>query len=115
MSAPHIRCSRPLWCMKPPVLTGNGFKLVSVPYPKGFGAYGWGSKQVGFQAHDGEWWLPSGGGVLRFSAAEIDDLRRAKLKALYDDRSGLHCLDVVRALKIPPAMSGWRAGTRKSP
>jgi ligand-binding sensor domain-containing protein len=81
------------------VLTDNGFKLVSIPYPKGFTGYGWGSKEFGFQARDGEWWIPSGGGLFRFSAAEIDDLPRAKLKARYDDRSGLHCLDVLRAFE----------------
>jgi hypothetical protein len=81
------------------VLTDDAFKPVSIPYPKGFTGYGWGSKQFGFQAHDGEWLVPSGGGVLRFSAAEIGDLPRAKLKALYDYRSGLHCLDVARAFE----------------
>jgi len=81
------------------VFTNNAFKLVAIPYPKDFAAYGWGSRQFGFQAHDGEWWLPSGGGLLRFTAGDSDDLPRAKLKALYDDRSGLHCLDVARAFE----------------
>jgi hypothetical protein len=96
------------------VFTNNAFKLVAIPYPKDFAAYGWGSRQFGFQAHDGEWWLPSGGGLLRFTAGDIDDLPRAKLKALYDDRSGLHVSTWRARLKIPRAMSGLRACIRQS-
>jgi ligand-binding sensor domain-containing protein len=48
------------------VLTNGTFQPVEIPYPKGFTAHGWGSKQNGFQAHDGEWWFPSGRGLAAF-------------------------------------------------
>ncbi len=81
------------------VLTNGTFQPVEIPYPKGFTAHGWGSKQNGFQAHDGEWWFPSGRGLLRFSASTIDGLPHARLKAQYDVHSKLHCDDVVRAFE----------------
>jgi len=68
-------------------------------YPKGFTAYGWGSKQIGFQSHDGEWWFPSGRGLLRFTASTIEHLPQARLWAQYDVNSKLHCDDVVRAFE----------------
>jgi signal transduction histidine kinase/ligand-binding sensor domain-containing protein len=81
------------------VLTNGTFQPVEIPYPKGFTAHGWGSKQNGFQAHDGEWWFPSGRGLLRFSASTTGGLPHARLKAQYDVNSKLHCDDVVRAFE----------------
>jgi signal transduction histidine kinase/ligand-binding sensor domain-containing protein len=81
------------------VLTNGTFQPVDIPYPKGFTAHGWGSKQDGFQAHDGEWWFPSGRGLLRFTASTIDRLPQAHLKAQYDVHSNLHCDDVVRSFE----------------
>lgn len=81
------------------VFSDGTFKLVDIPYPRGFTAHGWGSKQNGFQAHDGEWWFPSGLGLLRFTASTIDRLPQAHLKAQYDVHSAMHCDDVVRAFE----------------
>ena len=81
------------------VFSQQGFQLVAIPYPKGFDAHGWGSKQNGFQAHDGEWWFPSGRGLLRFTASTIDRLPQARLKAQYDVHSKMHCDDVLRAFE----------------
>jgi signal transduction histidine kinase/ligand-binding sensor domain-containing protein len=81
------------------VFSQQTFQPVAVPYPKGFNAHGWGSKQNGFQAHDGEWWFPSGEGLLRFTASTIDRLPQARLKAQYDEHSKMQCEDVVRAFE----------------
>ncbi len=81
------------------VFSNGSFQPVDIPYPKGFAAYGWGSKQIGFQAHDGEWWFASGRGLLRFTAATIEHLPQARLKAQYDAHSPLQCDDVLRAFE----------------
>ncbi len=81
------------------VLDNGTFHPVTIPYPKGFRGYGWGSKQIAFQAHDGEWWFASGKGLLRFTATTIEHLPQARLKAQYDRHSPLHCDDVVRVFE----------------
>jgi len=81
------------------VFSGGTFQPVAIPYPKGFAAFGWGSRQNGFQAHDGEWWFPSGRGLLRFTASSIERLPQARLKAQYDQHSKLRCDDVTRAFE----------------
>jgi signal transduction histidine kinase/streptogramin lyase len=81
------------------VFSNGTFQPVEIPYPKGFTAHGWGSKQFGFQAHNGEWWFPSGQGLLRFTASTIEHLPQARLRAQYDAQSKLRCDDVLRAFE----------------
>ena len=81
------------------VFSDGAFKPVPIAYPPGFRHYGWGSKQNGFQAHDGEWWFPTGDGLLRYSATEIEHLPQARLIRQYRVFSGLGFNDLTRAFE----------------
>lgn len=70
----------------------NGPRFEPVRYGRRDGppAVGWGWNQIGLQAHDGEWWLASGAGLLRFPrAARAGDLSNADPIAVYDASSSL--------------------------
>jgi signal transduction histidine kinase/ligand-binding sensor domain-containing protein len=57
------------------------------PYPMNSG---WGWNQFGLQAHDGEWWLPSGAGLFRFPKVDSPQQLAARNPiAVYTDRNGL--------------------------
>ncbi|HYL74567.1 MAG TPA: ATP-binding protein, partial [Bryobacteraceae bacterium] len=61
---------------------------------------GWGWNQFGFQAHDGEWWFPSGEGLYRFPAtSNPTDLPVRHPVALYNAASGLGGAEVFRAFE----------------
>ncbi len=49
------------------VKDGDRFERVHYQRPAADFTPGWGWNQFGLQAHDGEWWLPSGNGLLRFA------------------------------------------------
>jgi signal transduction histidine kinase/ligand-binding sensor domain-containing protein len=76
----------------------------------------WGSHQLAVHDRDGEWWLPTSDGLLRYAAGA--DLPRAKPKAIYRKGSGLpgsdiHHLwedaagDVWISILSPPPLVRW--------
>jgi signal transduction histidine kinase/ligand-binding sensor domain-containing protein len=79
------------------VRTGDRFEPVAIPVTPGFVTYGWGWNQFGLQARDGEWWIPTSGGLFHYAAA--DELRSAKLKEILNDKSPLGCSDVYRVFE----------------
>jgi ligand-binding sensor domain-containing protein/signal transduction histidine kinase len=51
------------------------FKLIKPNYPSNITYFGWGWKQIVSQDKNGDWWFPSGSGLLRYSRlARFEDL-----------------------------------------
>ncbi len=71
------------------VKSGSRFTPVRYQRPRDLPA-GWGWNQFGLQAHDGEWWLPTGAGLLRFSrSASPQELNGRTPVAVYNAASPL--------------------------
>ncbi len=91
---PHGR----LWVMAASALLhrfdGERFAHVSPPALAHPSVASWGSHELGVLDQDGEWWLPTGEGVLRYAAGV--DLERAVPKAVYSEGHGLPGNDVHR-------------------
>lgn len=82
------------------VENGGHFERIHYGRPPGARAAGWGWGQFGLQAHDGEWWFPSGSGLFRFaSAARLQDLNGRMPAAFYDARSPLGTDQVFRVFE----------------
>ncbi|HSP63782.1 MAG TPA: two-component regulator propeller domain-containing protein, partial [Pyrinomonadaceae bacterium] len=76
---------------------GQQFVSVWPAFPKQIGNFGWGTNQVAFQDHKGEWWIPTGQGLVRFPAvARVEQLAHTQPKAVYTTRDGLPFDDVFR-------------------
>src|SRR5262249_21178546 len=72
------------------------FTAVSPRLPPGF-TWAWGDSQIHFQDRQGDWWMPTNNGLLRFSPpARITDLANARPKAIYTMRDGLPNNHVLR-------------------
>jgi ligand-binding sensor domain-containing protein/signal transduction histidine kinase len=81
------------------VQQGDGFKLIPIRHPPSITYFGWGWNQYIVPAHDGEWWVSAGQGLLRFpKLARAEDLSRTPPK-VYDGRSALGCQDVFRTVE----------------
>ncbi|HJQ25348.1 MAG TPA: two-component regulator propeller domain-containing protein [Blastocatellia bacterium] len=58
--------------------------------PKGLSYWGWGWYQVMFEDSRGEWWMPTGEGLVRYPAlSRLEQLAHARPKAIYTKRDGL--------------------------
>jgi signal transduction histidine kinase/ligand-binding sensor domain-containing protein len=72
------------------VKNGSRFETVAYRRPPGAHDPGWGWDQFGLQAHDGEWWLPSGDGLFRFArSARPQGLAARSPMAVYGRSSQL--------------------------
>jgi len=60
---------------------------------------GWGWHQVVLQDHEGEWWIATGDGLVRFSAVPLDDLSHTPAKAVYTTRNGLRTQEIFRVFE----------------
>jgi len=83
------------------VWRGDRFDPIPIRYPNGISAIqrGGGWNQFGLQAHDGEWWIPSDNGLLRFEAVPAESLPHATLKHWYRPGSGLNCSAIFRVFE----------------
>jgi len=69
---------------------GNRFGAIHPLLPRRVKYGGWGSNQITFQDHTGEWWVPTGEGLCRFpKVARIEDLARTPPRTIYTTRDGL--------------------------
>lgn len=51
---------------------------------------GWGWSQIGFQDHEGEWWLATGQGLCRYpKVSRVEDLAHTPPSAVYTSKHGL--------------------------
>ena len=72
------------------VKNGARFERVRYRPPPGIFYAGWGWNQFGLQAHDGQWWFPTGNGLLRFAAtARPQDLDGRAPLSVYNSASPL--------------------------
>ena len=68
---------------------GRRFKAVKPQFPREIKGFGWGSNQVTFQDHTGEWWVPTGFGLCRFPrVASVEQLGNTRPKAVYTHQRG---------------------------
>ena len=78
-------------------LDGRQFKAIPLKIPKQINYFGWGYHQITFQDHTGEWWVPTGQGLLRFpKTSTVDQLANVRPKATYTTRDGLGGNEVFR-------------------
>jgi ligand-binding sensor domain-containing protein/two-component sensor histidine kinase len=82
------------------VKNGDRFERIDIRYPPGFISFGWGWNQFGLQAHDGEWWIPTGVGLFRFpKAARPQELAGRAPTAIYDTKSPLGEYEIFRTFE----------------
>jgi signal transduction histidine kinase len=77
-------------------LDGRGFHTIDIDAMKRVKFWSWGDRQITFQDHVGEWWIPTAEGLLRFSNVPIRQLAHAQPKAVYSNRDGLGSNDIFR-------------------
>jgi ligand-binding sensor domain-containing protein/signal transduction histidine kinase len=89
------------WDIGPNILVkeGDGFKLIPIRHPPYITNFGWGWNQYIVPARDGEWWVSTGQGLLRFPKLARDEDLSRKTPTVYDDRSPLGCLNVFRTFE----------------
>ena len=79
------------------IFDGERFRSVRTYLPPSIEYPGWGWGQITFQDREGEWWIATGSGVVRFPRlASPLELAAAKPKAVYGEREGLALRDVFR-------------------
>ncbi|MBZ5620811.1 MAG: ATP-binding protein [Acidobacteriia bacterium] len=101
---------------------GRRFTAVSPHLPSGF-RYAWGDAQISFQDREGDWWIPTYNGVLRFAPpARIIDLAQARPKGIYTSHDGLPDQYVLRLFEdsrgdvwigVWRGLALWRRSTGK--
>jgi ligand-binding sensor domain-containing protein/signal transduction histidine kinase len=63
---------------------------ISMTLPAGVSSKGWGWYQITFQDSGGEWWLSTDQGLVRYpKLTSVQQLARARPKAIYQERDGL--------------------------
>ncbi|MEP6913709.1 MAG: two-component regulator propeller domain-containing protein, partial [bacterium] len=77
---------------------GGRFTAIKPHFPSEIKGQSWGSNQVTFQDHTGEWWVPTGSGLCRFPrVASVEQLAHTLPKAVYTQQRGeLPTNDVFR-------------------
>lgn len=78
-------------------VSGRKFTTVQPALPKSNIYRGWGWYQTTFQDHTGEWWMPTGEGLVRYPKVDdIEQLGRIHPKAFYTIRDGLPTNEIFR-------------------
>lgn len=68
---------------------GGKFKAVKPLFPSEIKGFGWGTNQVAFQDHLGEWWVPTSSGLCRFPlVTSVEQLAHTRPKAVYSKPRG---------------------------
>ncbi|HEV8368601.1 MAG TPA: two-component regulator propeller domain-containing protein [Pyrinomonadaceae bacterium] len=63
---------------------GRRFAAVVPQFLRKIKDFGWGSNQLSFQDHTGEWWVPTGSGLYRFPrVTSVEQLAHTPPKAIY--------------------------------
>ncbi len=89
------------WASPPEILIQDGdrFKSVLIPHPPSLTYFGWGWHQTIVPARDGEWWIPTGQGLLRFPRLQrTEDLARTN-PVFYGGHSQLGGGELFRAFE----------------
>jgi signal transduction histidine kinase/ligand-binding sensor domain-containing protein len=94
-------CVQAFWGTPPQIFLKDGdrFKPVAISHPPALTYFGWGWHQYIVPAHDGEWWVPTGQGLLRFPKLKrTEDLARTA-PFYYGQRSRLGGGELFRAFE----------------
>jgi PAS domain S-box-containing protein len=76
---------------------GARFTAVPLTLPNVMSYWGWGSYQVTFQDHVGEWWMSTGEGLVRYGKlTSLERITHARPKAIYTPRDGLSGSEIFR-------------------
>jgi signal transduction histidine kinase/ligand-binding sensor domain-containing protein len=76
---------------------GTRFHAVRPRLPDSIHDRGWGWRQFDMQDHQGDWWIPTGDGIVRYAAVKrLEDLASAHPKAVYAEADGLPSRKVFR-------------------
>jgi ligand-binding sensor domain-containing protein/signal transduction histidine kinase len=76
---------------------GKRFRAIRPWLPRGLTYFGWGWHQLTLQDQAGEWWLPTGQGLVRYPKVNrVRQLATTPPKAIYTTRDGLDSNDVIR-------------------
>jgi ligand-binding sensor domain-containing protein/two-component sensor histidine kinase len=76
---------------------GKRFKAIRPQLPRGLTYFGWGWHQLILQDQAGEWWLPTGQGLVRYPKVNhLSQLAVTPPKAIYTTKDGLVSNDVFR-------------------
>ena len=68
---------------------GRRFNAIKPQFPREIKGFGWGTNQVTFQDHTGEWWVPTSSGLCRFPpVASLEQLAHTRPKAVYTHQRG---------------------------
>lgn len=78
-------------------LDGKSFRAIRPWLPRRLTYFGWGSHQLTLQDKAGEWWLPTGQGLVRYPKVNhVGQLATTPPKAVYTTRDGLVSNDITR-------------------
>ncbi|HET9531563.1 MAG TPA: two-component regulator propeller domain-containing protein [Blastocatellia bacterium] len=76
---------------------GKRFRAIRPRLPRRLTYFGWGWHQITLQDRAGEWWLPTGQGLIRYPKVDhVRQLAATPPKAIYTTRDGLASNDVTR-------------------
>jgi ligand-binding sensor domain-containing protein/two-component sensor histidine kinase len=75
---------------------GRRFRAIRPQLPRRLSYFGFGWHQLTLQDRAGEWWLPTGQGLVRYPKTGHDGLASTPPKAVYTTRDGLVSNDVFR-------------------
>ena len=76
---------------------GNRFRAIRPQVPQRLTYFGWGWLQLTLQDQAGEWWLPTGQGLVRYPKVDqLSQLATTRPKAIYTTREGLVSNDIFR-------------------
>jgi ligand-binding sensor domain-containing protein/two-component sensor histidine kinase len=76
---------------------GKRFRAIRPRLPRRLTYFGWGWHQLTLQDQVGEWWLPTGQGLVRYpNVNQVEQLATTAPKAIYTTRDGLVSNDVFR-------------------
>ncbi len=76
---------------------GQHFATTRMVLPPGITYRGWGWYQVSFQDRQGEWWVPTGEGLVRYPKLNrLEQLTQVRPKAIYTTRDGLAANEIFR-------------------
>jgi ligand-binding sensor domain-containing protein/two-component sensor histidine kinase len=78
-------------------LEGKRFRAIRPRVPRHIAYFGWGWQQLTLQDRDGQWWLPTGQGLVRYPKVDhVAQLATTPPIAIYTTRDGLASDDVFR-------------------
>jgi ligand-binding sensor domain-containing protein/signal transduction histidine kinase len=79
---------------------GRRFVATTPAYPKNITYFSWGWNQIGLQDQAGEWWLPTGQGLVRFpKVTRANDLAHTPSRRVYTTKDGLSTNDIFRVFE----------------